>query len=145
MIARKYTKKHFVIKPEATSLFAIVSIMLIVKKFKDVTITKFQIYLWALQNKDNIKQIIDWKEEGKITNVPWMSVDITPLIMQCVLNRLLKTNTNKSGKVSLEFDINAGNFLESIKDLELSKIISEELNEIGNITDKQLKNLELDF
>lgn len=145
MITRKYTKKPFVLKAEATSLFAIVSIMLIVKRFKVVTITKFQIYLWALQNKDNIRQILNWKKDGKITNVPWMYEDITPLIIQCVLNRLLKTNTNKSGKVSLEFDINADIFLESIKDLELSKKVSEEINKIGNITDKQLKNLELDF
>lgn len=57
MITKIFTPKPNPIWTTSTSLYKLVAIMLIVKKFKSISIPKLQVYTWGLQNDEN-KQML---------------------------------------------------------------------------------------
>lgn len=145
MINRIYTQKSRAVQSTSTCLFKLVAIMLIVKKYRKISISKLQVCLWGIQSKDNLEMISIWKKEEKITNAPWIvDNDITPLIMQCICNKLLKTET-KASKVSVMFDVKADRFINDLRNIDFCQSITEALNNMGNITDSLINNVEFDF
>ena len=89
--------------------------------------------------------ILAWKKEKRISNAPWMAdEDITPLVMQCVSNHLLKLEI-KNYKVSVVLDINANNFISEITNTDISIKIDADLKQMGKLPDTLLKNIEFDF
>lgn len=146
MIVRKYTDIEDPVDTAYTQQFKILAIMLIVADYKKISITKLQTCLWGVQSEENLLDMITWKKSHKVSNAPLVfGEDITPLIMQCISNKLLKTETNKTKKVYLLLDIKAPDFMEKVKKLDLSKEITSRLKRMGKVTEKQLENLQFDF
>lgn len=145
MIQRVYTPRTSIVLSTSTIQFKLVAIMLIVKYYKEISIPKLQVCLWGVQDEGNLHMIQVWKKEKRISNTPWIAdEDITPLVMQCVSNHLLKLKTKKD-KVKVELDFNANEFLSEISDIEISQEINEDLTQMGRLTDILLKNIEFDF
>lgn len=146
MIVRKYTDIENPVDTAYTQQFKILAIMLIVADYKKISITKLQTCLWGVQSEENLLDMITWKKSHKVSNAPLVfGEDITPLIMQCISNKLLKTETNKTKKVYLLLDIKAHDFMEKVKNLDLSKEITSRLKRMGKVTEIQLENLQFDF
>lgn len=146
MIVRKYTDIENPVDAAYTQQFKILAIMLIVADYKKISITKLQTCLWGVQTEENLLDMISWKKSHKVSNAPLVfGEDITPLIMQCISNKLLKTETNKTKKVYLLLDIKAHDFMEKVKNLDLSKEITSRLKRMGKVTEIQLENLQFDF
>lgn len=145
MIQRVYTPKTSVVSATSTIQFKLVAIMLIVQRYKEISIPKLQVYLWGIQQEDNLQMIRIWKKEKRISNAPWITdEDITPLVMQCVNNHLLKLETKKD-KVKVILDFKAHTFLTEISKIEISKDIDAELNKMGSLPDTLLKDIVFDF
>ena len=86
-----------------------------------------------------------WKKDKRISNAPWIAdEDITPLVMQCVSNHLLKLET-KNDKVNVVLDVNANNFISKISNIEIGQEINDDLQQMGKLSDTLLKNIEFDF
>ncbi len=145
MIQRVYTSKASVVMATLTMQFKLVAIMLIVQYYKKITMPKLQVCLWGVQFDENLQMILAWKKEKRISNAPWMAdEDITPLVMQCVSNHLLKLEI-KNYKVSVVLDINANNFISEITNTDISIKIDADLKQMGKLPDTLLKNIEFDF
>lgn len=145
MIQRVYTSKASVVMATLTMQFKLVAIMLIVQYYKKITMSKLQVCLWGVQFDENLQMILAWKKEKRISNAPWMAdEDITPLVMQCVSNHLLKLEI-KNYKVSVVLDINANNFISEITNTDISIKIDADLKQMGKLPDTLLKNIEFDF
>lgn len=145
-INRTFTDENKeIVSSVSTDLFKLIAVILIVKEFTKISLTKLQIYIWGVQDEDNAKALRHWREEGRITNAPWVAEDdIAPIVMTCIANNLLRSERN-SNKVSVMLDYKADGFISRVKDLELSREIIDSLKSIGNLTDKQVNNLEFDF
>lgn len=145
MIQRVYTPKSSVVLSTSTIQFKLVAIMLIVQCYKEISIPKLQVCLWGIQQVDNLQMIQIWKKEKRISNAPWIAdEDITPLVMQCVSNHLLKLETKKD-KVKVILDTKADTFLAEISKIEISKDIDAELKQMGKLPDALLKDIVFDF
>lgn len=145
MIQRVYTPKSSVVLSTSTIQFKLVAIMLIVQRYKEISIPKLQVCLWGIQQVDNLQMILVWKKEKRISNAPWIAdEDITPLVMQCVSNHLLKLETKKD-KVKVILDTKADTFLAEISKIEISKDIDAELKKMGKLPDTLLKDIVFDF
>lgn len=145
MIQRVYTPRASVVLSTSTMQFKLVAIMLIVQYYKKISIPKLQVCLWGVQFDENLQMILAWKKEKRISNAPWMAdEDITPLVMQCVSNHLLKLEI-KNYKVSVVLDINANNFISEITNTDISIKIDADLKQMGKLPDTLLKNIEFDF
>lgn len=72
MITKIFTPKENLIVTTSTPLYKLVAIILIVNKFNAVSVSKLQVYMWGLQNKENQKKLRIWKEQDRVTEVPWM-------------------------------------------------------------------------
>lgn len=146
MITKIFTPKPNPIWTTSTSLYKLVAIMLIVKKFKSISIPKLQVYTWGLQNDENKQMLKLWKLQNKLTEAPWLlEDDVIPIVSQCIYNHFLKIETNRSKKVSVVLDFSANIFFQEIKDVELVNELNSCLNEIDKLTDKMLENIEFDF
>lgn len=144
MIERIYTHKLTPVASTITIQFKIAAIMLIVKKYKNISLMKIQLCLWGLQQKDNLQEILNWKTNNRITHVEWIDNEtVTELVMQCVANKLLKLSLNN--KVRVELDRDADDFLFNIQNLEITKDISTDLERLGKVTDVLLKNIQFNF
>lgn len=144
MIERIYTHKLTPVASTITIQFKIAAIMLIVKKYKSISLMKIQLCLWGLQQKDNLQEILNWKTNNRITHVEWIDNEtVTELVMQCVANKLLKLSLNN--KVRVELDRDADDFLFNIQNLEITKDISTDLERLGKVTDVLLKNIQFNF
>ncbi|CDE86435.1 unknown [Prevotella sp. CAG:891] len=119
--------------------------MLIVQYYKKISIPKLQVCLWGVQLDENLQMIQVWKKYKRISNAPWIAdEDITPLVMQCVSNHLLKLETKKD-KVNVVLDVNANNFISEISNIEIGQEINDDLQQMGKLSDTLLKNIEFDF
>lgn len=146
MITKIFTPKPSPIRTVSTSLYKIVAIMLIIKRFENLSIPKLQVYMWGLQYRENLQKLKMWKIQNKVTEAPWLlEDDIIPIISQCISNHFLKIETNKSKKVTVALDSAANDFLQAINEVELVQELNDCLNEIGKLTDKMLENIEFDF
>lgn len=135
MIQRVYTSKASVVMATLTMQFKLVAIMLIVQYYKKITMPKLHVCLWGVQFDENLQMILAWKKEKRISNAPWMAdEDITPLVMQCVSNHLLKLEI-KNYKVSVVLDINANNFISEITNTDISIKIDADLKQMGKLPD----------
>ena len=145
MIERIYTPKLIPVASAMTSQFKIIAIMLIVSRYKSISLIKMQLYLWGLQGKENLQEILDWKTKGRITHVEWIDNEaITELVMQCVANKLLRLSfVNKQVKV--ELDREADDFISKIQCLDITKEMAAGLNRLGKVMDVLLKNIQFDF
>ena len=145
MIERIYTPKLIPVASAMTSQFKIIAIMLIISRYKSISLIKMQLYLWGLQGKENLQEILDWKTKGRITHVEWIDNEaITELVMQCVANKLLRLSfVNKQVKV--ELDREADDFISKIQCLDITKEMVAGLNRLGKVTDVLLKNIQFDF
>lgn len=144
-IRRVYTPKASVVLSTSTMQFKLAAIMLIVQYYKKISIPKLQVCLWGVQLNENLQMIQVWKKDKKISNAPWIAdEDITPLVMQCVNNNLLKLETKKD-KVNVVLDVNANNFISEISNIEIGQEINDDLQQIGKLSDTLLKNIEFDF
>lgn len=145
MIQRVYTPRTSVVLSTSTMQFKLVAIMLIVQYYKKISIPKLQVCLWGVQLDENLQMIQVWKKDKRISNAPWIAdEDITPLVMQCVSNHLLKLETKKD-KVNVVLDVNANNFISEISNIEISQEINDDLQQMGKLSDTLLKNIEFDF
>ena len=145
MIQRVYTPRESVVLSTSTMQFKLVAIMLIVQYYKKISIPKLQVCLWGVQLDENLQMIQVWKKDKRISNAPWIAdEDITPLVMQCVSNHLLKLETKKD-KVNVVLDVNANNFISEISNIEIGKEINNDLQQMGKLPDILLKNIEFDF
>ena len=89
--------------------------------------------------------ILVWKKKKRISNAPWIAEeDITPMVMQCVSNHLLKLETINN-KVNIVLDINADRFISEISNLKISQEIDAGLKQMGKLSDTLLRNIEFDF
>ena len=144
-IRRVYTPKASVVLSTSTMQFKLAAIMLIVQYYKKISIPKLQVCLWGVQLNENLQMIQVWKKDKRISNAPWIAdEDITPLVMQCVNNNLLKLETKKD-KVSVVLDVNADNFISEISNIEIGQEINDDLKQMGKLSDTLLKNIEFDF
>lgn len=145
MIQRVYTPRASVVLSTSTMQFKLVAIMLIVQYYKKISIPKLQVCLWGVQLDENLQMIHVWKKDKRISNAPWIAdEDITPLVMQCVSNHLLKLET-KNDKVNVVLDVNANNFISKISNIEIGQEINDDLQQMGKLSDTLLKNIEFDF
>lgn len=145
MIQRVYTPRASDVLSTSTMQFKLVAIMLIVQYYKKISIPKLQVCLWGVQLDENLQMIQVWKKDKRISNAPWIAdEDITPLVMQCVSNHLLKLETKKD-KVNVVLDINANNFISEISNIEIGQEINDDLQQMGKLSDTLLKNIEFDF
>lgn len=145
MIQRVYTPRASVVLATSTMQFKLVAIMLIVQYYKKISIPKLQVCLWGVQLDENLQMIQVWKKDKRISNAPWIAdEDITPLVMQCVSNHLLKLET-KNDKVNVVLDVNANNFISEISNIEIGQEINDDLQQMGKLSDTLLKNIEFDF
>lgn len=145
MIQRVYTPRVSVVLSTSTMQFKLVAIMLIVQYYKKISIPKLQVCLWGVQLDENLQMIQVWKKDKRISNAPWIAdEDITPLVMQCVSNHLLKLET-KNDKVNVVLDVNANNFISEISNIEIGQEINDDLQQMGKLSDTLLKNIEFDF
>lgn len=145
MIQRVYTPRASVVMATSTMQFKLVAIMLIVQYYKKISIPKLQVCLWGVQLDENLQMIQVWKKDKRISNAPWIAdEDITPLVMQCVSNHLLKLETKKD-KVNVVLDVNANNFISEISNIEIGQEINDDLQQMGKLSDTLLKNIEFDF
>ena len=145
MIQRVYTPRASVFLSTSTMQFKLVAIMLIVQYYKKISIPKLQVCLWGVQLDENLQMIQVWKKDKRISNAPWIAdEDITPLVMQCVSNHLLKLETKKD-KVNVVLDVNANNFISEISNIEIGQEINDDLQQMGKLSDTLLKNIEFDF
>lgn len=145
MIQRVYTPRASVVMATSTMQFKLVAIMLIVQYYKKISIPKLQVCLWGVQLDENLQMIQVWKKDKRISNAPWIAdEDITPLVMQCVSNHLLKLETKKD-KVNIVLDVNANNFISEISNIEIAQEINDDLQQMGKLSDTLLKNIEFDF
>ena len=134
-----------VVLSTSTMQFKLVAIMLIVQYYKKISIPKLQVCLWGVQLDENLQMIQVWKKDKRISNAPWIAdEDITPLVMQCVSNHLLKLETKKD-KVNVVLDVNANNFISEISNIEIGQEINDDLQQMGKLSDTLLKNIEFDF
>lgn len=144
MIERIYTPKLSPVASTMTIQFKLAAIMLIVNQYKSISLMKIQLYLWGLQQKENLQEILNWKTNNRITHVGWIDNEaVTELVMQCVANKLLKLSLNN--KVRVELDREANNFLFNIQNLDITKDIRADLERLGKVTDVLLKNIQLNF
>lgn len=145
MIQRVYTPRASVVLSTSMMQFKLVAIMLIVQYYKKISIPKLQVCLWGVQLDENLQMIQVWKKDKRISNAPWIAdEDITPLVMQCVSNHLLKLETKKD-KVNVVLDVNANNFISEISNIEIGQEINDNLQQMGKLSDTLLKNIEFDF
>lgn len=145
MIQRVYTPRASDVLSTSTMQFKLVAIMLIVQYYKKISIPKLQVCLWGVQLDENLQMIQVWKKDKRISNAPWIAdEDITPLVMQCVSNHLLKLETKKD-KVNVVLDVNANNFISEISNIEIGQEINDDLQQMGKLSDTLLKNIEFDF
>lgn len=145
MIQRVYTPRASVVLSTSTMQFKLVAIMLIVQYYKKISIPKLQVCLWGVQLDENLQMIQVWKKDKRISNAPWIAdEDITPMVMQCVSNHLLKLETINN-KVNIVLDINADRFISEISNLEISQEIDAGLKQMGKLSDTLLRNIEFDF
>ena len=134
-----------VVLSTSTMQFKLAAIMLIVQYYEKISIPKLQVCLWGVQLDENLQMILVWKKNKKISNAPWIAdEDITPLVMQCVSNHLLKLETKKD-KVNVVLDVNANNFISEISNIEIGQEINDDLQQMGKLSDTLLKNIEFDF
>lgn len=146
MITKIFTPKENLIVTTSTPLYKLVAIILIVNKFNAISVSKLQVYMWGLQNKENQEKLRIWKEQNRVTEVPWgLEDDIMPIISQCIDNNFLKLETNKSKKVVVSLGLNANHFIQEIKKLELVNELNNSLTYIGKLSDNMLENIEFDF
>lgn len=144
MIERIYTPKHSPVVSTMTIQFKLAAIMLIVNQYKSISLMKIQLYLWGLQQKENLQEILNWKTNNRITHVGWIDNEaVTELVMQCVANKLLKLSLNN--KVRVELDTEANEFLFNIQNLDITKDIRADLERLGKVTDVLLKNIQFNF
>lgn len=145
MIERIYTPKLTPVASTMTVQFIIAAIMLIVNKYKSISLMKIQLCLWGLQQKDNLQEILDWKNKKQISHVGWIDNEaVTELVMQCVANKLLKLSF-KNKQVKVELDSEANEFLSDIQTLDLTNDINADLKRLGIVTDVLLKNIHFNF
>lgn len=145
MIQRVYTPRVSVVMATSTMQFKLVAIMLIVQYYKKITMSKLQVCLWGVQFDENLQMILAWKKEKRISNAPWIAdEDITPLVMQCVSNHLLKLETKKD-KVNVVLDVNANDFISEISNTEIGIKIDADLKQMGKLPDTLFKKIEFDF
>lgn len=144
MIERIYTPKQTPVASTMTIQFKLAAIMLIVNQYKSISLMKIQLYLWGLQQKENLQEILNWKTNNRITHVGWIDNEAaTELVMQCVANKLLKLSLNN--KVRVELDTEANEFLFNIQNLDITKDIRADLERLGKVTDVLLKNIQFNF
>lgn len=144
MIERIYTPKLTPVASTMTIQFKLAAIMLIINQYKSISLMKIQLYLWGLQQKENLQEILNWKTNNRITHVGWIDNEaVTELVMQCVANKLLKLSLNN--KVIVELDREANNFLFNIQNLDITKDIRADLERLGKVTDVLLKNIQFNF
>lgn len=144
MIERIYTPKQTPVASTMTIQFKLAAIMLIVNQYKSISLMKIQLYLWGLQQKENLQEILNWKTNNRITHVGWIDNEVvTELVMQCVANKLLKLSLNN--KVRVELDTEANEFLFNIQNLDITKDIRADLERLGKVTDVLLKNIQFNF
>ena len=134
-----------VVLSTSTMQFKLAAIMLIVQYYEKISIPKLQVCLWGVQLDENLQMMQVWKKDKRISNAPWIAdEDITPLVMQCVSNHLLKLETKKD-KVNVVLDVNANNFISEISNIEIGQEINDDLQQMGKLSDTLLKNIEFDF
>lgn len=145
MIQRVYTPRASVVLSTSTMQFKLIAIMLIVRYYKKISIPKLQVCLWGVQLYENLQMILVRKKKKRISNAPWIAEeDITPMVMQCVSNHLLKLETINN-KVNIVLDINADRFISEISNLKISQEIDAGLKQMGKLSDTLLRNIEFDF
>lgn len=146
MINKVYTYKESPVAANELILYRFLAAMLTIRKFKEITLPKLQVYLWGLKNEDNKNKLVSWKKECKITNAPWLIDDDTPqLITQCICNHYIKEEQNKSGKVTYVLDYASTQLFQKVSGSEIEGYITSDLDDIGSITDKLLNNTVFDF
>lgn len=145
MIERIYTPKLTPVASTMTVQFKIAAIMLIVNKYKSISLMKIQLCLWGLQQKDNLQEILDWKNKNQISHAGWIDNEaVTEIVMQCVANKLLKLSF-KNKQVKVELDREANRFLFDIQTLDITNDINADLKRLGIVTDVLLKNIQFNF
>lgn len=145
MIERIYTPKLTPVASTMTVQFKIAAIMLIVNKYKSISLMKIQLCLWGLQQKDNLQEILDWKNKNQISHAGWIDNEVvTEIVMQCVANKLLKLSF-KNKQVKVELDREANRFLFDIQTLDITNDINADLKLLGTVTDVLLKNIQFNF
>lgn len=145
MIERIYTPKLTPVASTMTVQFKIAAIMLIVNKYKSISLMKIQLCLWGLQQKDNLQEILDWKNKNQISHAGWIDNEVvTEIVMQCVANKLLKLSF-KNKQVKVELDREANRFLFDIQTLDITNDINADLKRLGIVTDVLLKNIQFIF
>lgn len=145
MIKRVYTSKRMAILATSTPQFKLIAILLIVKQFKKISLLKLQLYLWGLQQEENLQTILDWKVNKRITNVQWLDDEtVTPLVFQCLANHLLAMKA-KNKKGMLELAWKSDEFLSQVDNLDIIEEINLVIEKIGKVTDTLLKNIEFNF
>ena len=106
---------------------------------------KIQLCLWGLQQKDNLQEILDWKNKNQISHAGWIDNEVvTEIVMQCVANKLLKLSF-KNKQVKVELDREANRFLFDIQTLDITNDINADLKRLGTVTDVLLKNIQFNF
>lgn len=146
MISKIYTYRKNPVAANELILYRFLAAMITIRKFKKLSLPKLQVYLWGLKNDENKQTLIAWKKQQKITNAPWMiDDDVQQIITQSICNRYVKAEQNKSGSVSYTLDFAATTLLQEIKNSDIERYIMQDLDEIGNLTDKMLFNITFDF
>lgn len=145
MIKRVYTSKRMAILATSTPQFKLIAILLIVKQFKKISLLKLQLYLWGLQQEENLQTILDWKVNKRITNLQWLDDEtVTPIVFQCLANHLLEMKV-KNKKGMLELAWKSDEFLSQVDNLDIIEEINLVIEKIGKVTDTLLKNIEFNF
>lgn len=146
MISKIYTYKESPVAANEMVLYRFLAAMFTIRKFKTITLPKLQVYLWGLKSEENKHKLMSWKKECMITNAPWLFDDDTlQIITQCICNHYVKEEQNKSGKVSYVLDYASTQLFQEVGGSEIEDFITNDLDEIGGITDKLLNNVVFDF
>lgn len=146
MINTIYTYKESPVSANEQVLYRFLATLLTIRRFKKITLSKLQVYLWGLKNEDNKQALVNWKKEERISNAPWLDDDDTAqIITQCICNHYVRVEQNKSGKVSYKLDYAATQLFREVGGSEIEKYITNDLDEIGGLTNKLLNNVVFDF
>lgn len=146
MISKVYTYKERPVAANEMVLYRFLAMMLTIRKFKAITLPKLQVYLWGLKSEDNKHTLMTWKKENKITNAPWFIDDDThQIVTQCICNHYIKEEQNKSGKVAYVLDYASTQLFQEVQGSEIEDYITNDLDDIGGITDNLLNNIIFDF
>lgn len=146
MISKIYTYKESPVAANEMVLYRFLAAMYTIRKFKTMTLSKLQVYLWGLKSEENKHKLMSWKKERMITNAPLLIDDDTlQIITQCICNHYVKEEQNKSGKVSYVLDYASTQLFQEVSGSEIEDYIISDLDEIGGITDKLLNNVAFDF